>query len=215
MSWPDKLVDLLVVILGISIAFGIDNWAEGRKDARAKQQYLISLSSDLTKDSLRLQKNKTDLQALDAVLDTLFTVTYQQDIGKAELIASVSLKLGRGALFTPEDYTYQALQQTGDIGLFSNDSLQMALSRLHDIYETIESQQEIFRTIQFDYVIPFYFNYDERNKTIVDPEIYFQPKFINVLLAIGGNRSIRGTRNQEAINQLKMIQGMIRKELQE
>ena len=61
-AWLDKLVDLLVVILGISIAFGINNWADGRKNERKKQRYLVSLKSDLQKDSVDLNSNLERLE---------------------------------------------------------------------------------------------------------------------------------------------------------
>ncbi len=44
-SWLDKLVNVLVVILGISIAFGIDNWAEGRKNEQAEATVFVQLAS--------------------------------------------------------------------------------------------------------------------------------------------------------------------------
>ena len=213
MPWLDKLVDLLVVILGISIAFGIDNWAEGRKDAQTKQRYLVSLQSDLRKDSLGLQSALTQIHAYQTTLDTLFALTSRRNEEEAEVIAQMMLQLGQTGQFTPEDYTYRALQQTGDISLLDNDSLQIALSRLYDAYQNIEQQQDYLDMIQLEYVVPFYFNYDSRRSFIVDPKIYFQPKLINALFAIRSNANNRERDGEEALHQLTSIQRLIKEEL--
>ncbi len=136
--WLDKLVDLLVVILGISIAFGINNWADGRKNERKKHRYLVSLKSDLQKDSADLNSNLERLEDHGAILDSLLYFTYHQNAEDAESVAKTLLLVGNFGVFAPEDYTYRALQQTGDMGLLNNDSLQITLSRLYDVYEEIE-----------------------------------------------------------------------------
>ena len=64
-------MDLLVVIVGITIAFGIDNRAEERKNEKLKQQYLISLPSDLRKDSLSLLKTHEVIQDYLVVVDVV------------------------------------------------------------------------------------------------------------------------------------------------
>ena len=93
-AWLDKLVDLLVVILGISIAFGINNWADGRKNERKKEQYLVSLSRDLRVDSLALANHQRGLEEMKKVINGLWSLTYKRDLTKADTVARTITKLG-------------------------------------------------------------------------------------------------------------------------
>ena len=179
--WLDKLVDLLVVILGISIAFGINNWADARKNERKKEQYLVSLSHDLRVDSLALVKHERGLEEMKKVINGLWSLTYEKDLTKADTVARTIAKLGSAGFFTPEDYTYRALQQTGDFSLLSADSMQLAVAKLYDMYEKLQMQEDLYKMIQLDYVIPYRFNYNFNSGEITDSEIYFQPKFNEIL----------------------------------
>ncbi len=211
--WLDKLVNLLVVILGISIAFGINNWADGRKDARKKQQYLVNLSNDLRVDSLALVDHQRGLEKLRDVIDTLQSLTYHQELSKADTIAKVFMKLGSVGFFTPEDYTYRALQQTGDFSLLSADSMQLAVAKLYDTYEKLQMQEDLYKTIQLDYVIPYNFNYNYYTGEMLDPELYFQPKLSEVLGALDSNTQGRLENTIRAQKQLVTVQRLASEEL--
>ena len=211
--WLDKLVDLLVVILGISIAFGINNWADGRKDARKKQRYLVSLSNDLRVDSVALVTHRRGLENLRDAIDTLQALTYRRNLLKADTIAKTIMKLGSGGFFTPEDYTYRALQQTGDFSLLSDDSLQIAVAKLYDTYEDLLVFEDIYKTVMFDYVIPYNFNYNFRTGEMLDPELYFQPKMSEVLGGLDSNTGARLKMTTRAQEQVASIRQLISEEL--
>ena len=200
--WLDKLVDLLVVILGISIAFGINNWADARKNERKKEQYLISLSHDLRVDSLALVKHERGLEEMKKVIDGLWSLTYKRDLTKADTVARTITKLGAAGFFTPEDYTYRALQQTGNFSLLSADSLQLAVAKLYDTYEKLQLQEDLYKTIQLDYVVPYNFNYNLKSGEMIDPELYFQPKLSEVLGGLDSNTGARLSMTTRAQEQL-------------
>jgi hypothetical protein len=211
--WLDKLVDLLVVILGISIAFGINNWADSRKNERKKEQYLVNLSNDLRVDSVALIKHQQGLENLRDAIDTLQALTYRRDLSKADTIAKVIMKLGSAGFFTPEDYTYRALQQTGDFSLLSADSLLLAVAKLYDIYGKLQLFEDLYKTVQFDYVIPYNFNYNYYTGEMLDPEMYFQPKMSEVLGGLDSNTYARLNMTIRAQEQLATIRRLINEEL--
>jgi hypothetical protein len=95
--------------------FGINNWA----DARKNEQYLVSLSHDLRVDSLALVKHERGLEEMKKVINGLWSLTYKKDLTKADTVAGTIAKLGAVGFFTPEDYTYRALQQTSNFSLLS------------------------------------------------------------------------------------------------
>ena len=49
-EWRLHFIELLVVIIGISIAFTLEGWSSDRKQEKLQTNYLNSLKSDLEKD---------------------------------------------------------------------------------------------------------------------------------------------------------------------
>ena len=108
MPWLDKLVDLLVVILGISIAFGINNWADGRKNERLEQTYLRGLQVDLSKDSIEMVYIIDNIDSLGRSIKIMNNL--YGDVKNADSIGYHLTYLGRERFFSSEDYTYRSLQ---------------------------------------------------------------------------------------------------------
>lgn len=53
-KWPEYLLEILVLIIGIYGAFALDNWNENRKLRIAERVFLMDLEQDLTIDSKQL-----------------------------------------------------------------------------------------------------------------------------------------------------------------
>ncbi len=56
-TWKYTLREIIIVILGITIAFSMNKCADNIKDKKLKKQYLTNLKSDVEADKLQLEKN--------------------------------------------------------------------------------------------------------------------------------------------------------------
>jgi len=140
--WSDKLVDVLVVVLGITIAFWLNNWQEERKNAASEQKYLAALQTDLAKDTVQLleitEHTDTILYSIEKMLRLAEKPVYADSV--ADYLSL--LYYYNVFIFFPEDYTYKSLQQSGDIGLIQSDSILYVLSDLYDAYEYLNLLNE-------------------------------------------------------------------------
>jgi hypothetical protein len=50
MRWAQVMIELLLLVLGILIALAVDDWVQGRRDARVERDYLQLLVRDLERD---------------------------------------------------------------------------------------------------------------------------------------------------------------------
>ena len=50
MRWTQVVIELLLLVLGILIALAVDDWMQGRRDARMEREYLQLLARDLQRD---------------------------------------------------------------------------------------------------------------------------------------------------------------------
>ncbi len=115
-NWKDHLVNLFVVILGISIAFYLEGWREDRRDRRLEIKYLNDLALDLEYD--------------EQLLDTLLIVD-TKNIAKIEDILDRSangtrmdfdgtfLDLVYYVPFTPKSVTYETIVNAGRLEVIS------------------------------------------------------------------------------------------------
>jgi hypothetical protein len=62
--WSDKLINVLVVVLDITIAFWLNNWQETRKNKASEQRYLVALQTDLSKDTVSLLAITEDMDTI-------------------------------------------------------------------------------------------------------------------------------------------------------
>ena len=54
-NWQYALGEVIIVSIGITIAFALNNWKEARNNQKIKQQYLSSLKTDIQKEIKQLE----------------------------------------------------------------------------------------------------------------------------------------------------------------
>jgi hypothetical protein len=59
-EWKNHFVELVVVFVGITLAFILNNWRESYKDKNLEKKYLASFYSDIS----------TDINSLDSLISS-------------------------------------------------------------------------------------------------------------------------------------------------
>mgnify|MGYP003624187807 CR=1 FL=1 len=124
--------EIILVVIGILIALGINNWNEKRKDTSFELKMLkeiqINLKKDLRRDTLILEERiKVKKEAIINVLEIINSNKKVEDsIVKKEFYIA-----GIGIVFTYDDGAYQALKAIG-LDKISNDFLRNKLVRFFD-----------------------------------------------------------------------------------
>ncbi|MEM6841472.1 MAG: DUF6090 family protein [Bacteroidota bacterium] len=214
-QWSDKLIDILVVVLGITIAFGLNNWRENRQNAKLEQRYLKNLKEDLAKDTVRLVDIKEDLEGTSSAIERIKRISPK--IENADSVASYlngvfSLDY---FIFFPEDYTYETLQQSGDISIIQSDSIRQVLSQLYDNYEFMRLIYEYAFESLFDKMLLYTNNLSARTKKIDDPTIYQSTHFDNLINEYGNQLANVGYLIDNSLEKHQILQELISEELNE
>ncbi len=213
--WGDKLIDILVVVLGITIAFALNNWRENRQNAKLEQQYLRNLKEDLVKDSVGLDYS---ISHADEIFFSIERI--QRLAGQSSNADSIYVYLGAIGddnllIFKPEDYSYSTMQQTGNITLIETDSIRRNLSQLYDTYELLEMQTDFAFKYQFDRLFTYYYNYDFQSQTTVDDQMYLTSNFRNTIRFYSSNLKERRRLMREALLKIRSLLHSIDHELDE
>lgn len=206
--WSDKLIDILVVVLGISIAFWLNNWNQERQNITLEQQYLKNLRGDLAKDSVNLTVGFMYMDTISFSIKRIYQL--YDDRNNADSISYYFQALRNDFLsFKPEDYTYDALRQTGDINIIQNDSIARTLSQLYDTYELFQIQVELAWRYTFDLMLPYYYNRNYQVGTAYDDTIYMTPKFQTTLMFYESNLENRRGLMRKALSEIKILNQLI------
>ena len=56
-KWPNYLLEVIVIACGILLAFGLNNWNDGRKRKQLEIEILKGIRSDLLKDTIDINVN--------------------------------------------------------------------------------------------------------------------------------------------------------------
>lgn len=148
------LVELVLIVVGISIALALEGWAQDREDARTEQVYLRGLQEDLETDRANLDNmiaaNRQKVEELQRMIPGL------PDLLEAgsEAQATTLFAPATYHFFEPSDFTYVALQESGEFRLLSDLELQRGLLRLFRKYRLLDTMQDNYIQALDDVYIP-------------------------------------------------------------
>ena len=188
-NWLNHFIELVVVVIGITLAFMLNNWREGYVNHRMEKKYLNSFRDDLNFDRVQLDSlilyNETKLKDINRLIAFLKDRKVDND--------SVLVVFAEMMLFTPFDpnvTTYQSLKNAGDFALISDYRLKENLIKYYQTLETKKYFDDLFNSYLNDYIIPFALeNINFEEKRFVHPKNLLHYRFKN--LTIGYYRLLK------------------------
>ena len=178
-SWRYAFGELILITLGIYLAFAVNNWSETRKERKLEQFYLTKLLADVDR-SVSLLEWHIELaeshKAGAAVLDGL--------LAQGRRVDQDSLKRYLNAFnvnprFQIADFSYQSLLQSGDYRIIRSDSLRNALDHFYlELMPGVVTTENWFRERLDDKFYPIKESvYLVRSQTFQDINRLFDPIF--------------------------------------
>lgn len=143
--------EILIVIVGISIAFSLNKCAEDSKNKTQKEQYLFSLKQDIEEDKKQLNDNISIISQKVKTSTDILPVLNSNDPQKGEKLRQI-YQLAQLTNFTPKDFTYQALVNSGDLKLIDDLELKKAIEQHYANYKVINDAYKRQEIINKDYL---------------------------------------------------------------
>lgn len=126
-SWGAALRELILITLGIYLAFALNNWGESRKEREAEAFYLGNLLADVDRSIRQLEYHLSlDSSQLSGarVLDGLLA---QGSSADRDSLRNYLNSFNTNPRFRLNNYSYQSLLQSGDYRIIQSDSLRNQL----------------------------------------------------------------------------------------
>ena len=184
-NWLDHIANLLVVILGISIAFYLEGWREEASNRMQEKKYLESMATDLQTDIEALDTLLKINEEISSALVNLSLASVGKPYESDSALMFQTLKIQYNPPFTPQRTAYESLKASGKLDLISDFGLR---NQIVDLYEqfyrgTGEYDDALNQHVR-DFVKPYYMkNARFTGPQSIDPSFLNDDEFRNIIFA--------------------------------
>jgi hypothetical protein len=147
-DWFAVGIEILVVMIGLLLAFQLDRWRDSRAEREEERVYIVRLIADLETDIPLIQDAIALQQMRLELTDFLIEVALEPEAALAVPTLFMGAVSQAAYTYTPQltSHTFENLRSTGDLKLIRNEGLKDAL---FDYYGFDASQRQ-YRPLQFD-----------------------------------------------------------------
>ncbi len=161
LRWSEYLIELLVVIIGISIAFSIENYAANRKEKGEELQHLKGLMDDLEKDAKSFEEFAGYVGNTLNYVRRLNELIRDKDVGNDSL-NFLLLRAGWVSSTEPRSIGYNSLKTSGDLDKLSNFELRKSIVYHYEHkMDDIHFLNELHAAYLEKYVTPIQLKYSD------------------------------------------------------
>ena len=107
-NWKYAFGEILIVIIGISIAFSMNKCANDSKNEKQKQQYLNNLKNDVLSNKIQLEKNYLEIETKFNTANKIIPFLNTDNPAKMGVIRDI-FNIATITNFESNDITYQTL----------------------------------------------------------------------------------------------------------
>jgi hypothetical protein len=155
--WPAYLIEVLVIILGISITLALEEWRDANKERRTELIYLGNLASDISQDIHALRYADSASLTIIHQGNELLTEFYgkENDSMHSRFRTDLMGILERPR-FIPHDATFSDLKSSGNMRLLEDLQLKNLLFAYYSLSQNIKEDQDAEQQATISLTGPFF-----------------------------------------------------------
>ncbi len=199
--WPAYLIEIVVIILGISITLALEEWRDDAKEEKLEKIYRANLLTDIDADLDALSRASSATTTLLAHGESLLRTGNDpaaHALTDTALTADLRAILGRPN-YIPRDATFADLKSSGNLHLIKDVSLKGLLFAYYNQAQLIKENQESEQQATITLVGPYFMkrfsldgvigNLSQANKGEDRSSLVEDTEFRNLVLLRVGNRT--------------------------
>jgi hypothetical protein len=174
------VLEILMIVIGINVALWFESWFQDLQDADIEEQYLADLRDDLLTDignlDIVIEGGEAKSQRATRIIELMPSIADLSPEEQAQAIYTPS----NYQFFSPSDFTYRSMQESGDFRLLRNGKIKKGILRLNRRHKDIAMLQKNYLQAMDDGYIPLMMNYfDLAAMTVSDPSLFQDQLFQN------------------------------------
>lgn len=146
-DWSAIVVEIIVVIVGLMLAFQLDRWWEQRGERAQEAEYVFRLISDIESDLPNIEHAINLAILRRSMADLLMDVVDDPDVALERPVEFVAAVRQAAFTYSPSlaSHTFEDMQSTGNLRLLRELEIK---DSLYDYYN-FDVNQNQFRSLQF------------------------------------------------------------------
>ena len=169
-----------MIVIGINVALWFESWFQDLQDVEIEQRYIADLRDDLLTDIGNLDKaiemgeiKKQNVEKYIGLMPTIGDLSAEE---QAQAIYTPS----NYQFFTPSDFTYRSMQESGDFRLLRNPEIKKSILRLDRRHKDIaDLQKNYLQAIDDGYIPLMMSRFDIATAQVTDPTLLEDQLFRN------------------------------------
>lgn len=201
------LIEVLMLVIGINIALWFEGWFQDLQDRDAEMQYLVDLRADLVTDIDNLESLIEWAEDKSATAGRIVERMSTLDDMSPEQLGPIVGFPSAYQFFTPSDFTYRSMQESGDFRLLTNDAIKKAILKLDRRHKDIATLQTNYLQALDDGYIPLMMrSFDLASGELTDPALLEDQLFRNFFSYVGNDTRVMAANYRDArANSEKLI----------
>lgn len=208
------LGEILLVMIGISLAFQVNNWNDNRIKGNAEISYYENIRDQITDDG-RLIHTQIDF---NNKYTTQFKYAYEilesDDRSRIDTLGLIVRNLLEYSDFDRQGNIYETMVNSGEVKLLRNHDIINGIRLLEEKYLYLNRMENIHYDAMISHVItavnPVLKFSDGK---IQKPDLVYTYEFQNLVLSLLKVMEEKGKVYHEALHEIEVITGLIDKEL--
>ncbi|NRD19480.1 hypothetical protein HNV08_05430 [Winogradskyella eckloniae] len=150
-TWKYTLREIIIVIIGITIAFSMNKCSDNLKDNNLREEYLINLKSDIEADKIELNKNMTAISKKIAICSEIIPKLNSENGQNMQLMNNI-FSILKYENFSPKNITYKTLINSGDLKLIEDFKLKTSIQQHYSNYDELSDVYHRHTSLIKDYL---------------------------------------------------------------
>lgn len=205
-NWQYTFGEILIVIIGISIAFSLNKCSENNQNKKIQKLYLENLKDDIETDKTNLESNLEKLNAKDKVLANTYKYYSPLSPKRDSVLFYSFLKSVQVIEFSPKNTTHLTLMNSGDLKLIDNFELRTDIQEHYRKYGSLQLNYERMENISKKYVADYFIYNIDMGKLRTGEKAYNDEKLLkSIMQSMHGALGLKISSTQESIKSCENI----------
>lgn len=204
-DWKSKIIDLLIVIVGITIAFKLNTWNESIKTNLGAKDYIESFHEENSTNEANLvsalEFSKSNKKDIDTLKQILLSKKYADK--RIKLLTASMIGL---ANYSPSITTMENITASGEFKLIKDVELRKRIINTYNSNNTTLKLESLLSEYINKYVTPFFFeNVRFSDFSSIHSDFISEPLFENIVFGYDVllNQQIAGY--QDNLEEIKLL----------
>lgn len=182
--WTYYIIELLVVFIGVTSGFLLNNWREDASEFKLEKKYIESFYHDVLLDETDLDTLILHSQTKEDTLLNILKKSIVIDKPLSEELANkVVMEIMYIEWFTPDNDTYEDIINSGNLNLISDYKLKEEISSYYSFLNEVAKVEQYYSEHMNNYGFPFlYKNFHLLKLEFISEESHQSLEFTNMFL---------------------------------